>query len=236
MARLCHVPPTAAPRAGYGPSVLRAWSAITAAVVVVALVIQIPITASASGGRFDTPVERVANLFTFFTILTNLLVGVSAALLVARPQHLSLPARVLRLDALLGIIVTGVVYHLLLADLYHLRGAEEVANQLFHTVVPLLAVIGWLLFGPRGLVDVRVVPWSMVYPLLWLVFTLVRGAVIDYYPYPFVNVTDLGYARVAVNSVVITLLFLGLAAAAALVDRLLSARTEAARGMTGSGS
>lgn len=63
----------------------RSWHAVNALVVVVALAIQIPITASATGGRFDTPAERVANLFTFFTILTNVLVGATcAALAVAR--------------------------------------------------------------------------------------------------------------------------------------------------------
>lgn len=50
----------------------RVWFSVTAAVVVVALALQIPITAGAVGGAFSTPAARVANLFSFFTILTNL--------------------------------------------------------------------------------------------------------------------------------------------------------------------
>ena len=68
----------------------------------------------------------------------------------------------------------------------------------------------------------------MIYPLAWLAFTLVRGALIGWYPYPFVDVTTLGYGAVAVNSVLITLLFLALSAAAFGVDRLVLRTARAA--------
>ncbi|MBA3233238.1 MAG: Pr6Pr family membrane protein, partial [Propionibacteriales bacterium] len=81
-----------------------------------------------------------------------------------------------------------------------------------------------VLFGPRGLVRPRVVGLALVYPVAWLAFTLSRGALIGWYPYPFVDVTTLGYARVALNCVHITLLFLVLAAVAFGVDRVHSRR------------
>jgi hypothetical protein len=202
----------------------RSWHAVNALVVVVALAIQIPITASATGGRFDTPAERVANLFTFFTILTNVLVGVTCAALAAAPQRRSRLLAVLRLDAVMGIAVTAAVYHSVLSGLYDLRGAEEVANQLLHTVSPALALVGWALFGPRGLVDRAVVALSLVYPLVWLAFTLVRGALIGWYPYPFVDVVALGYPQVALNCLLVTALFLVLAGAALALDRVLARR------------
>jgi hypothetical protein len=62
---------------------------------------------------------------------------------------------------------------------------------------------------------------SAAYPVLWLVFTLIRGAVIDWYPYPFLDAHAHGYGRVAANCVLIAAFFLGMAAAAASVnDRL----------------
>lgn len=207
----------------------RVWHAASALVVLVALVIQIPITAANETGVFDTPAARVANLFTFFTILSNILVGATAAVLAVSPDRRSTLLSVLRLDAVLGIAVTGVVFHTVLADLYDLQGAEAFADLLFHTVSPILAVLGWVLFGPRGMIDRRIVLLSMAYPLLWLVFTLVRGAVIDWYPYPFVDVTRLGYGQVALNCVVVTALFLALAAAALGLDRVLPDRRTSAR-------
>lgn len=207
----------------------RAWHATSALVVVVALVIQIPITAANTGGAFDTPAARVANLFTFFTILTNLLVVVTGVALAVAPQRRSTLLSVIRLDAVLGIAVTGIVFHTLLADLYDLRGGEAVADVLFHTASPILVVLGWLLFGPRGLIDRRIVVLSLLYPLLWLGFTLVRGALIDWYPYPFVDVSRFGYPTVLLNSLGITALFLVLAAALLGIDRAL-ARRGATRG------
>lgn len=202
----------------------RSWFALNALVVVVALAIQIPITAGRTGGFFDTPAARVGNLFTFFTILSNILVAVVCVVLALRAAGRTAPRTtafaVAWLDALLAITVTGIVYNTVLAGLYDYRGAEYVADKLFHTVSPLLFVIGWLLFGPRGLIRPRVIGLALVYPLAWLAFTLVRGALIGWYPYPFVDVTALGYSRVAVNCVVITLLFLVLAGVAFGVDRL----------------
>jgi hypothetical protein len=199
----------------------RAWFAVNAVVVVVALVIQIPITAAATGGAFDTPAARVANLFTFFTILSNILVAGVCLVLAARPGHRSPLFAVAWLDALLAITVTGIVYNTVLIGLYELHGAELVADRLFHMVSPALFVLGWLLFGPRGLVTARTVAVSLLYPLLWLAFTLVRGAIISWYPYPFLQVPELGYGQVTLNSLLITSLFLALAAAVVGIDRVL---------------
>jgi hypothetical protein len=217
-------------RCHHGPVSLpaRSWFALNALVVLVALTIQIPITAGRVGGFFDTPAARVGNLFTFFTILSNILVAVVCVVLALRrggsaPSGSDLFA-VAWLDALLAITVTGIVYNTVLAGLYDLHGAEYLADRLFHTVSPLLFVIGAVLFGPRGLVRPRVVGLALVYPVAWLVFTLVRGALIGWYPYPFVDVIKLGYGRVAFNCVLITLLFLVLAAVAFGIDRARSRR------------
>jgi hypothetical protein len=95
---------------------------------------------------------------------------------------------------------------------------------MLHTAVPLLGVLGWLLFGPRGLISWRTVALAFVFPVGWVVFTMIRGAAIHWYPYPFINVDDLGYARVAVSVVMVAVIFLGLAAAALAFDRAMVRR------------
>ena len=123
---------------------------------------------------------------------------------------------------LVAITVTGLVYHVALSRLFDLEGWHQLGNQLVHTAVPVLAVAGWLLFGPRRLTSARVAWLSLLFPLAWIAFTLIRGAGWHWYPYPFIDVTTLGYGKVALNCVWVALLLLGLAAGATLLDRRLA--------------
>jgi hypothetical protein len=199
----------------------RTWFAATALVVLVGVVVQIVVAANNTDGLFDSPAARVANVFCYFTILSNLIIGGTSLLLAFDLDRRSAVFRTFRLDGVLAIAVTGVVYHVALAGLHELAGFAALADLLLHTISPILGVLGWLLFGPRGTVTPRIVWWSLAYPLAWLAFTLVRGAATDFYPYPFLEAHRLGYPQVVVNCLVIAVLFLGLAAGAMLLDRRL---------------
>jgi len=83
-------------------------------------------------------------------------------------------------------------------------------------------VVGWLAFGPRGAISARIAWLSLVFPVAWLGFTLIRGAVVGFYPYPFIDVNVLGYGEAALNCVWVSLLLVGLAGGAVVVDRRLS--------------
>jgi hypothetical protein len=189
----------------------RAWFAVTAVVALAGLVTQVVATASDPDGR-------VANLLCFFTIDSNLLVA-GTSVLVALGRARGRLFSVLWLDALTGIIVTGIVYQVALAGLYDLHGLSVFSDTMLHKVTPILFVLGWLLAGPRGALTWRTVWWSLLYPLVWLAFTLPRGALTGFYPYPFVDAATLGYGQVTLNCVFIGLFFTALAAAALLYDR-----------------
>jgi hypothetical protein len=117
-----------------------------------------------------------------------------------------------------GIVVTFLVFHLALRSLQELSGKAAVADFLLHTASPIMCVLGWLLFGPRDWVTWRVVWLSLIFPICWLVFTLVRGPIVSFYPYPFLEVDQHGYPRVLVNCVVVAVLFVGLGALARVTD------------------
>ncbi|MEU9685166.1 Pr6Pr family membrane protein [Amycolatopsis japonica] len=206
--------------------IARAWFGLTALVVIAGLAAQIPVSAGTTGGTFQTPAGRVANLLAFFTIDSNILVGAGSLLLALGVAGRSTVFGVLRLTGLVGITVTGVVFQVALADLYELHGWAVFADTMLHKVSPLMCVAGWLLFGPRGQLSWRVLWWSLLYPLAWLAVTLVRGAIIGFYPYPFVDPGINGYGGVAFNCVLIGVLFIGLAAAAVGFDRTFSRRDE----------
>ncbi len=209
----------------------RRWFAVTASAVLAGIVIQLFVSAGYEEGFFRTPTARAGNVFAFFTVQSNLIVGFTSFLLARRWDRGSARFRVLWLSGLVAIVLTFMVYHSVLAGLDDLSGWGSVANQILHTAVPTLAVLGWLLFGPRGLADWRIISYALIWPIAWLAFTLVRGAFVDWYPYPFIDVIEHGYARVALNTLAISALYVVLAAAVTELDRRLAKARDRRRGL-----
>jgi hypothetical protein len=166
---------------------------------------------------------RLVRFASYLTIWFNVLVAGTSAVLAADPQRSEGRAfRALRLDALVLAVGGGVVHWFLLRPLLDLDGADLLADKLLHIVVPLLCLVGWVVFGPRGLVTTRDIWAFLVVPVGWLVYTLVRGAFVDWYPYPFVDVDQHGLGVVLLNCVGISALMLLLAFAARWLDGKLS--------------
>lgn len=209
----------------------RVWHAVIAVLVAVALVMQVIIAVRVAAIPHDvTPgvvrgssfFGRLIRLFSFFTVDSNLLSGVTSLLLALRPDRDGRYFRPFRLMALFGITVTGIVYATVLAPIHEPHGfTETFSNALVHYAVPIMMVLGWLLFGPRPRISGRTVVWSLGYPVVWLIYTLVRGAIWKWYPYPFLDVPSHGYLRVALNCVAVTAVLAVVASLFALGDRKL---------------
>ena len=207
----------------------RPWFALTAVCVLAGLIVQIVLSATDPTVFGGSPVNRSLNVFAYFTIQSNVLVGVTCLLLALDPHRTSTVFAVFRLIALVAITVTFLVFHVVLSGLLDLDTWGQVGNQLVHTVVPALAISGWVMFGPRGLTSGSVVRWTVAFPALYVVFTAIRGPLAsNWYPYPFADVHKLGYLRVSINAVWIMLLFLALAALAHALDRKLRPASPAA--------
>lgn len=200
----------------------RPWFAVIAACVLLGVGLQLFISADDSGVFGGSPLNRALNVFAFFTIQSNVLVGITCGMLAVKLTWNSTVFAVLRLMGVVGMTVTGIVFHVALSGLLDLDTRAQLANQLQHTVVPIMTVVGWVAFGPRGSTS-RTIAWlTLIYPLAYMAFTAVRGPFAsDFYPYPFTDVHVLGYFRVVVNGLWVTLLFAGLAAAATLLDKRL---------------
>lgn len=197
------------------------WFAAVALAVLLGLAIQVTVSAGNDEGLFPTAPGRVFNVFCYFTVQSNILVGVTSALLFVRPQRASETFRVLRLAGLAAIVVTFVIYHTALSHLVDLDGWAKLADQLLHTVVPVLTVIAWVVVGPRRQAEKRSAWLALLPPAAWVAFTLVRGELIDFYPYPFVDVEEYGYPRVALNIAGVGVLFYALTRGAVALDRRL---------------
>ena len=164
---------------------------------------------------------RLVRLFSYFTIQSNVLAAIAAGMLLWRPDRRGRVFAVLRLDALLCIAVTGIVYHAVLAGLQELTPSGALANLMLHTVVPVGTVVAWLVVGPRPRLSPAVVGWSLVYPLGWIAYTFLRGAVVDWYPYPFLDVSEIGLQSALVRTGVVAVIFLVLAFAVLGLEKIL---------------
>lgn len=195
----------------------RIWHGLTFLVALAALVLQFVLILR--GGSVLSEVNppatgaRILRYFSYFTIQSNILVAVIAWTLVARRNTDRTWWRVVRLDAVAGITVTGLVVWLILAPWmkengFTLHGADLLADRLLHVVVPLVAVIGWIAFGPRRQVTLRDLLLTLIWPLAWIGYTLIHGGITDWYPYPFVDVTVHGYGPVLLNCLGIAVLLL----------------------------
>ncbi len=217
----------------------RGWHAVIAILVFAAIALQVAIAVRVSGTPHEVSTGllrgaslpgRVIRVFSFFTIQSNLLCGLVSAQLAVRPDRDGPAWRPLRLAALFGITVTGIVYSTVLAAIHQPDGtAETLVNLTVHYIVPVAVIAGWLAFGPRPRISMVTVLQSLLFPLLWLAYTLARGAIWGWYPYPFLDVSSHGYLRVAVNSLLVTVVLGGVAALFAFGDTRLPPAPQASR-------
>jgi hypothetical protein len=156
----------------------------------------------------------LVNFFSFFTIESNALGivvftwGGVAALTGRRPVP-----DLLRGAVVVYLAVTGVVYAALLAGLPG-QGTAAWVNTVVHQVMPVVLVLDWLIAPPRTRPPLSRVWWWLVFPLLYLAYTLVRGPFAHWYPYPFLDPRPHGYGHVVVGAVGIAV---GIVVATALV-------------------
>ena len=149
----------------------------------------------------------IVTFFSFFTILTNLLV---AMVFTPGPWEGFFRRPSVEAAVLVYITVVGAVYWLLLKHLWNPQGWQWVADTLLHTWQPLAYILYWGLFAKKiGLRWKDAVVW-LVYPGVYLIYILGRGALTGVYPYPFVDVSQWGYTRVSVNAGMLLVAFLGL--------------------------
>jgi hypothetical protein len=206
----------------------RRWAALTAVVVAAGLGVQCYDVLTSQPGHWRNVGTKLFNILFFFTIESNILVVIGTALLALRWERTSTAFASVRMMGMTGITLTGIVYHAVLGGLVELSGAGLLADIVLHTVSPVMVVLGWLVFGPRRLTTPAAVRVSVAFPVLYLAVTLVRGPIVHWYPYPFLDVATKGYLEVAIGSVLVAVVFFAVAFGASWLDRKLAVDVSAA--------
>jgi len=211
------------------PSSARALHGVVAVVATFAIVWQLVLIVNGAAVLDETAAKplgtRLVEFIGYFTVLSNILVAGVSATLARDPEHDGRVWRVVHLATLVGIAVTAVVHWFFLRPILDLTGSSYVVDKLLHVVVPLLFVVVWVAAGPRRQTTRAEVLPMLVWPALWGAYTLVRGSVADFWPYPFMDVDELGWGHVLLNLAGVAVLFgiVGLACVAA--DRALARRS-----------
>lgn len=173
-------------------------------------------------GGFDAGVEHTLNQPAYFTVLSGFLVCLTSGLLAARPHRTGVVFHALRLGGVVCMVITGAVFNLLLRSDDPLVGVRLVNDTVLHVILPIAAPLVWLVVGPHGRLNLRTALASMIVPLSWLAVTLVRGPLLDWYPYEILDVPGRGYAGVGVYVGSILAAYLALALLLTGLDRLLA--------------
>ena len=177
---------------------------------------------------------NISNLFAWGYFLV-------AAIWMARRNsstETAAPACNVKYTATISLLVTMLIAHFLLFDAMFQNGQLVVHLVILHYIVPIMALLDWLLFDEKG----KMVIWG---PLAWmslvlayLAFTMVGVGVfgmylgggttadISPYPYTFLDPTISGVGGVAIFCVIMIAAFLALGFVLYGIDRLMGGRTN----------
>jgi hypothetical protein len=106
----------------------------------------------------------------------------------------------------------------MLRDVWHPRGWQLFGDQILHYCVPVLYALDWFFLSERGKLSWRDMLWWLAFPAAYSVYTLAHGYVSRFYPYPFLDVRDIGLEAVLLNMGLLAAAFLVLGGALTFLD------------------
>jgi hypothetical protein len=166
------------------------------------------LVALAVGYDRDIRTGDAVNFFFYFTDLSNLFAAFVLVIggIAAVRGRAGVPDLV-RGAAVLYLVITGLVYWTLLANTIN---AETIKwqNDVVHGVMPAVLVLDWLISPPKARLSLgRAAGW-LAFPILYLAVSLIRGPIVRWWPYDFLDPTQPGgYPHVATWSVIVTGVF-----------------------------
>ncbi|MEO6349474.1 MAG: Pr6Pr family membrane protein [Candidatus Limnocylindrales bacterium] len=168
----------------------------------------------------------VVNYFSYFTIETNL-IGVAAFFLARdfrerRPHWVDL----VRGASTVYLLITFLVFAVLLSGT-DVDTAIPWVDFVLHKIFPIAVLVDWLIDPPARLITPRQAATWLLYPVIWVAYALIRGALTGRYPYPFLDPANGGYGTVALYIVGVLVLAILLIVGVIAVGRWLGRNRSA---------
>lgn len=202
------------------PSSQRNYALITALLGWFAVIAQLVILIQ---NRTTSLAEAIIRFFSYFTIQSNIIVALCfSAYFISGKWKAFFTRPGTQTAVTVYIIVVGAVYNLVLRPIWHPTGFQIPVDELLHSVIPLLMLLFWIRYTPKTSLQWKdVFTWAL-FPFFYTFFIAVRGAFSGFYPYPFINVTELGYQKVLMNGMLLVLVFVFLFLVLIGIAKLLS--------------
>lgn len=203
------------------------FTAILAATAWFAILLQLGLLVQLGFANGKSLLDGLVVFFGFFTVLSNIFVALVATMGAVGQRSRTTPW--LYTSPVVGcataaIVLVGIVYHLVLRKVWSPQGAQLLADTLLHYAVPAGTLLHWILYRPTARLSLLAPLAWCAYPLAYLVYVLLRGEWLGAYPYPFIDVTALGYPQVLLNAVGLLLGFIVVGFAVLGLARLLAPR------------
>ena len=155
--------------------------------------------------------ETIIRFFSFFTILTNILVALyfTSRISILKNTSLSKLSNSGNLTALTAfILVVGLIYQIILRGTWQPTGLQRIIDELLHSIIPLFVLLYWMKFANKTDLIFKNIKIWLWYPIVYFIYIIIRGYFSGFYPYPFVNVIEIGYSQVLINAALVSTFFL----------------------------
>ncbi len=128
---------------------------------------------------------NLTNSLSYFTIQSNVLVLISSLIYIFNIYD-SKYIKLLKFGSLVNITVTCIVYFVLLHNLWNPQGIQYIYNLLLHLITPILFLLTWI-FNTKYKLNIKYALYWLIYPLIYLIYSLIRGNLLKWYPYFFID-------------------------------------------------
>jgi len=153
-------------------------------------------------GEYSSIAETLFVYFGYFTVWANILIALAFTAPLLNPDRkladfFMRPA--VRAALATYILMVSVVYHMLIVPYWNPQGFTWLTATGLNTVMPILYIIDWLFFAEKRPIFYKHLPYWLIFPAVYGVTSIIRGLLTNVYPYPFLNVAELGIGNVLFN-------------------------------------
>ena len=181
-------------------------------------------------GEYSSIAETLFVYLGYFTVWANVLIALAFTVPLLNPDRkladfFMRPA--VRAALATYILMVSVVYHMLIVPYWNPQGFTWLTATGLNTVMPILYIIDWLFFAEKRPIFYKHLPYWLIFPTVYGVTSIIRGLLTNVYPYPFLNVAELGIGDVLFNMFGLVAVFAVVGPIFIKVAHLISDRTKA---------